>query len=190
MRFSISRVRLLTVTVFISVTFWVTVDRNRRGGNSSRRIMKFNLHCCFRLTCLPTGGPVNSSAFWLRPVNCRWELKGGERESYKDKAESLWSVEQKRCHVDDLVSGEGGKHRALNVQCVYSRSQRKRLCGLHWPFARLMRIYISTECGVMLTHTHALSLSERVWILSMVGFYPQIWQFSPMCLHWSVFHLK
>lgn len=58
-------------------------------------------------------------------MNCRWELKDGEKkvmtqkekESYKDKAEGLWSVEQKRCHVDDLVSG--GMHRTECAVCLF-----------------------------------------------------------------------
>lgn len=185
----------MTVTVCLfMVAFWVTEDRNRRGGNSCRRIIKFNLQS-FQTRMFVYKWTSKFLCFlmffmfkWL--VIHRWEEKRGEKKqqqkwekvSYKDKAEGLWSVELKGCHVDDLVSG-GGKHRTQNVWCLFWFSKET----LVWVILAFCEAHenIHKHRVWSCADTHTLTFWMCVWILSMVGFCPQIWQFSPMCLHWS-----
>lgn len=131
---------------------------------------------------------------WL--VNYRLEEKRGEKKqqqkrekgSYNDKAEGLWSVELKRCHVDDLVSG-GGKHRTQNVWCLFWFS-KETLVWVILAFCEAHENIHKHRVWSCADRVWSLTFWMYVWIHSMVGFCPQIWQFSPMCLHWSMFHLN
>ncbi len=114
---------------------------------------------------------IHYSLKYLRPRNCRWELKVGEKkvmtqkekESCKDKAESLWSVEQKRCHVDDLVSG--GMHRTECAVCLFLFSKETLVWVILAFCEALENIDTHTLTFWMYVDTHDVIFSTNWTIL-------------------------